>query len=94
MHEFALITRLLDKVQDIAKEQHAKKVVEITLRWDDSAHVSPEQFKKQFLLYAQGSVADGARVEIKMDAGKEKPREGDVVLESMEVIYEGMGSER
>jgi Zn finger protein HypA/HybF involved in hydrogenase expression len=84
MHEQTLVLELLRKVESVARE-HRAKARRVTIRIGPSCHISPETLRAQFSLLARGTAAEGAGVEVMVDATGALQKGREVVLESIEI---------
>ena len=85
MHEFSIIKDLIHKIITIAREQKAKKVVGVTVKLGALSHISPDHFHEHFVHASQGTIAEGARLNIIAMTNSTNPRSLEVVLENIEV---------
>ncbi|MFN0086650.1 MAG: hydrogenase maturation nickel metallochaperone HypA [Blastocatellia bacterium] len=85
MHELSLIADLMRKIEGIAREQGARKVVGVKVRIGALAHISPEHLLEHFVEAARGTVAEGARLETEMPADIADPHAQEIRLDSVEV---------
>jgi hydrogenase nickel incorporation protein HypA/HybF len=85
VHEFSLISNLLLKIESMALEHGAEKVVSVNVRLGALSHISPEHFREHFLRLSQGTVAEGARLNIEVLGDKTDPHAQEIILESIEV---------
>jgi hydrogenase nickel incorporation protein HypA/HybF len=67
MHEMALVTNIVDAVVKHADENNVKKVVSITLVIGELHDVVDSLMESCFRYLARGTVAEGARVEVKKE---------------------------
>ena len=63
MHEFSLITDLMRKIDVIAREQGARRVVGVKIRLGALSHISPAHFREHFEAAATGTIAEAARLD-------------------------------
>lgn len=85
MHESALVADLVHTIEDIAQEQHAQKVVGVTLTLGAFSHISPEHLREHFRHVAAGTVAADARLQIAVLTDTTDPLAHAVLLKSVEV---------
>ena len=64
MHESSLIPDLMEKIEAVARENSARKVLAVEISIGALAFIGPEHLREHFLLAAQGTVADGAELRI------------------------------
>lgn len=86
MHESSLIKDLIRKISSIALEQHASKVIGVTIKLGVLSHISPEHFREHFVHTTRGTIAEGAQLNIKVIKNVNDPLSQEVHLESIEVF--------
>jgi len=59
MHEFSLIKDLIHKITKIAHEQHASKVLSVTVKLGALSHISPDHFREHFIHASHGTITEG-----------------------------------
>ena len=59
MHEFSLIKDLIHKITKIAHEQHASKVLSVTVKIGALSHISPDHFREHFIHASHGTITEG-----------------------------------
>jgi hydrogenase nickel incorporation protein HypA/HybF len=85
MHEFSLINDLMRKIDAIAREQGARRVVGVKVRLGALSHLSPDHFREHFEAAATGTIAEAARLDIETLRDERDPHSQDVLLDSVEV---------
>jgi hydrogenase nickel incorporation protein HypA/HybF len=85
MHEFSLINDLMRKIDAIAREQGARRVVGVKVRLGALSHLSPDHFREHFEAVAIGTIAEAARLDIETLRDERDPHSQDVLLDSVEV---------
>ena len=85
MHEMSLIHDLMRKIETIARDQNAVKVVGVKVRLGALAHISPDHFREHFEEESKGTIADGARLEVELLTDEHDPQAQDIMLDSVEV---------
>ena len=85
MHEHSLIANLLTRIEAVAREQHATRVVGVSVWIGALAHVSASHFREHFEAGSRGSVADGARLDVELSDDADHPQAQDILLRSVEV---------
>ncbi len=85
MHEASLIRNLIRKVETIGLERHAQRVVGVKVRLGALAHISPDHFRDHFDLAAQGTLAEGARLDIESSADLADPHAQEILLQSVDI---------
>ena len=86
MHEFSLIKDLIRKISSIALEQHARKVLSVTIKLGALSHISPDHFREHFVHASQGTISEGARLNIEFMTDVTDPQSQDVLIENIEVV--------
>jgi len=86
MHEFSLINDLIHKITTIAHEQHAGKVLSVTVKLGALSHISPDHFHEHFVHASQGTIAEGARLNIELMTDITAPQSLDVLIENIEIV--------
>jgi hydrogenase nickel incorporation protein HypA/HybF len=85
MHEMSLIHDLMRKIETIARDQNAVKVVGVKVRLGALAHISADHFREHFDEESKGTIADGARLEVVALTDENDPQAQDIILDSVEV---------
>jgi hydrogenase nickel incorporation protein HypA/HybF len=85
MHEFSLINDLMWKIDAIAREQGARRVVGVKVRLGALSHISPDHFRDHFEAAATGTIAEAARLDIETLREERDPHAQDILLDSVEV---------
>lgn len=85
MHERSLIFDLIRKIESTVQSGPSGRVVGITLRIGPLCHADPEHLRDHFLLASQGTIAEGARLEIETTDDLDDPDAASVLLRSVEV---------
>ena len=85
MHEFSLINDLMWKIDAIAREQGARRVVGVKVRLGALPHISPDHFREHFEAAATGTIAEAARLDIETLREERDPHAQDILLDSVEV---------
>ena len=86
MHEFSIIKDLIRKIISIAHEQHASKVLSVTVKLGALSHISPDHFRDHFVLASHGTISEGARLNIEFMTDVTDPQSQEVLIENIEVI--------
>ena len=86
MHELSLIADLMHKVESIASDEKAGKVVAVYVKLGALAHVSPDHFRDHFTRAARDTVARDARLFIEQSEDVHDPRAQEIMLESVTVV--------
>jgi len=85
MHERALMTDVLRKIEDVARTGGAGRVTRVGVRLGALSHFTPEHFCEHFRDAARGTLAEHADVDAVLDDDLEGANAAGVVLESVEV---------
>lgn len=85
MHEFSLIKDLMRKITAIAVEQGATRVTGVKVKLGALAHISADHFREHFEEAAVGTAAEGAHLEVELNADESDPNAQDILLDSVEV---------
>jgi hydrogenase nickel incorporation protein HypA/HybF len=85
MHELSLIDNLIQKIEALAQDHQARKVVGLTLQLGPLAHISPDHLRHHFMRAAQGTVAEGARLDIEELFDVTHPQAQDIILQTVEL---------
>jgi hydrogenase nickel incorporation protein HypA/HybF len=85
MHEFSLINDLIRKIDAIARDQGARRVVGVKVRLGALSHISPNHFREHFEAAAAGTIAEAARLDIETLPDERDPHAQDILLDSVEV---------
>ena len=85
MHEFSLISNLMRKIESIAREQRAKKVVGVKVKLGALSHISADHFCEHFVRAAGGTCAEGARLDAEVLTDEGDPQAQEIILESVDV---------
>jgi len=85
VHERALMTDVMRRIEEVAAGERAGKVVRVSVRLGALSHFTPEHFREHFVDAARGTIAEGATVDAVVDDDIRGVRARDVVLETVEV---------
>ena len=85
MHEFSLIKDLIHKITTIAREQHASKVLSVTVKLGALSHISPEHFREHFIHASHGTISEGAQINIEILSDTNEQLSQEVVIENIEI---------
>lgn len=83
MHEFSLMADLLRKIDSVAQQQEATRVLSVKVLLGALCHISPEHFRDHFISASRGTVAEGAALVLDAASDPADPRAQDVYLESL-----------
>ena len=85
MHEFSLINDLMRKIESIARDQGAQRVVALKVKLGALSHISAEHFREHFEAAATGTIAERARLEIETLTDEYDSHAQDILLDSVEM---------
>lgn len=85
MHEASLMRDLMARVEAVAREHGARRVVRVKVVLGALSHFTAEHFREHFEHASAGTVAEGAALDIEAKTDLEDPRAQEVVLESAEI---------
>jgi hydrogenase nickel incorporation protein HypA/HybF len=89
MHELSLLADLLRKIESVARREQANAVTRVTVRVGALCHLSPSHLREHFARAAQGTVAEGARLNLEVLTNVTDPHAQEILLESVEVMDVG-----
>jgi hydrogenase nickel incorporation protein HypA/HybF len=89
MHELSLLADLLRKIESVARCEQASAVTHVTVRVGALCHLSPSHLREHFTRATQGTVAEGAHLNIELLTDVTDPHAQEIRLESVEVIDAG-----
>ncbi|MFW9972049.1 MAG: hydrogenase maturation nickel metallochaperone HypA [Candidatus Odinarchaeota archaeon] len=81
MHEFAFAYNIFKVAESTAVKYNAKKITEVVLEIGELTLIVPELLKRSFEMATKGSIAEGAKLNIKITPGKIKCRECNKISE-------------
>lgn len=85
MHEFSLIADLMRKIESIARDQHASKIVGVKVKLGALSHISAGHFREHFVHAARETIAEGAQLDIEVLTDATDPHAQEIILDSVEV---------
>ncbi len=85
MHEFTLMADLLKKIEAIAEENNADRVLGVKVRLGALSHISASHFREHFEHAIRDTVAEGAELEVETSDDESDPRAQDILLKSVEL---------
>ena len=85
MHEFKLIHNLMRKIDEVVQEQQATRATSVKVKLGEQSHITPGHFREHFIDAAEGTVAEGAELQIETISDWSDPLVHEIVLESLEV---------
>lgn len=85
MHEAKLMTNLMRQITDIAKQERARRVSGVSVWLGALSHFSAEHFAEHFKDASDGTLAEGARLDLTVSDDLQDADAQEVVLRSVEV---------
>jgi hydrogenase nickel incorporation protein HypA/HybF len=85
MHEASLMNDLMRKILRVSREQKGARVVGVSVKLGALSHMSAAHFREHFAVAAQGTVAEGARLDIQEVTDTSDPMAQQILLESVEI---------
>jgi len=85
MHEATLMKGLMRRIEEIARDQEAVRVVSVSVWLGALSHMSPGHFAEHFEEAAVGTIAAGASLSATASDDVHHANAQDVLLESIEV---------
>jgi len=82
MHERALMNDVMRKIEQVAADEGAERIVRVSVRLGPLTHFTADHFREHFADASLGTLAEGAEVDAVVDAS----RGDDVLIESVEVL--------
>jgi len=76
---------LMRKIESVARENGARRIIGVQVKLGALAHISPEHFREHFLEAAANTVAAGARLDLEQLKDETDARAQDILLESVEM---------
>ena len=80
MHEIGLIKDVIRKIEEVAEQNRAQKVISAKVKLGKLQEITPENFLLLFEHQSKGTRAEGVRLELDEDLLSH-----DLILESIEV---------
>ncbi len=85
MHEASLMRDLVRRIAAIARAEEARRVTVLRIWLGALSHFSAEHFAEHFARVSQGTIVEGARLDVTVSADPGHARAQDVLIESIEV---------
>lgn len=83
MHEARVVRMIVERIDDLAKAEHADHIDSVRIEIGALSHITPESLSGHFELLAAHSPADGARLDITRSTDQHDPDAHDVRLVSV-----------
>ena len=88
MHEQATVRDLVAKVEEIARENGAKRVVRIKVKLGALSHFTPEHFAEHWQDATGGTICAGCKVESELSEDMTDAQANGVILEDIEIALD------
>lgn len=85
MHEGTLMRDLMRKIESVAKVEGATRVTGVKVALGALSHMSEEHFREHFEASSQGTIAQGARLDVTVRTDTRDPEAQNILLESVDV---------
>ncbi len=85
MHEASLISGLMRRIDAVARADGARRVVGISVWIGALCHLSAEHFTEHFEHASNGTIAEGARLDVTVSDDTHDTNAQDIVLRHVEV---------
>jgi hydrogenase nickel incorporation protein HypA/HybF len=85
MHEASLMRGLMGRIEALARAEGAERVTGVSVWLGALSHMSAEHFRGHFAQSSQGTLAEGATLEIEESADPADPNALEVLLRTIEV---------
>jgi len=85
MHELSLLNDIFGKINQIARENDADRVLGVKIRLGALSHISAGHFREHFEDAAKGTIVENAKLEVVEDDDPEAPDAQEMILESIEL---------
>ena len=85
MHEQALMRDVVSRIEEVARNEGASRVIRIDVKLGALSHFTPDHFREHFEDASRGTVAEGAEVLATLDTDVSENGAAGVVIESVEV---------
>lgn len=85
MHEMSLMTDLMKRIERVARDNGAQRVLRVKVAIGALAHISADHFREHFEESSRGTLAQGAALDITTHDDIHDPHAQDIRLDSVEV---------
>ncbi len=80
-----MLTGLVRKIERVAHEEHATKVLAVKVKLASSSHLSPAHLLAQFQMITIGTIAENARLDIEAMSDNIVGDDWELTLDSVEI---------
>lgn len=84
MHEAALTTNLVHKIEEVVERESAGRVVRVEVWLGALSHMSPSHFQEHFIAASGGTIAEGAELAIETSDDITHPEAQGILLKRIE----------
>jgi Zn finger protein HypA/HybF involved in hydrogenase expression len=84
MGDASLMTNLIKQIDDVARMQHAVRVVTVKVKLGSMATMTTNRFRERFAERSRGTIAEGAQLDIEEVADWSDPHAQDVILDRVD----------
>ena len=85
MHEQSLMNDLMAKILAVAEENNANKVTSVGVWLGALSHMSPAHFREHYEESSNGTIAEGADLQIELSEDINDPNAQEILLRDIEV---------
>lgn len=85
MHEAALMRDLMTRIETVARDEAATRVVRVHVRLGALSHMTPAHFREHFADSAAGTTAESAALDIATCNDTTAPYAQGILLEAVDV---------
>jgi Zn finger protein HypA/HybF involved in hydrogenase expression len=85
MHEAPIVKDLVRKIEAISRREYGPRILKVKISLGALTGLSPEAFREHFRHASIGTVAERARLLIRVNRDTDDPLAHEVVLESVEI---------
>jgi hydrogenase nickel incorporation protein HypA/HybF len=76
---------LLGKIQQLAQDAKADKVMGVKVKLGALSHITPDHFREHFEAAIVGTIAEGATLDVEQSDDQGDPNAQDILLESVDI---------
>jgi hydrogenase nickel incorporation protein HypA/HybF len=85
MHEEALLREIREKIVEVAKANGARKVTKVRLWIGALSEIPGDHMKEEWPRTVDGTIAQGAELEVETSTDIRDPRANDIIVTSMDI---------
>jgi len=95
LHELSMASSIFEVVLEVALKNNAKRVLEVVVEMGELTLLNPDQLSMAFKVLSEGTIAEGARLEVKVVKAKARcnkcNEEWDVGLSDISPVIDHFG---